>query len=116
MLSSIHYLTAQRTLFGLINDSVSPLWWLQVIADLEDEKRRHAEDTAEGDDVTYILEKEKERLQQQVSNRTNKAGPVFRLSFLNRHGAELQGVLSFLKTNWARTFSRFFSFLASAGV
>lgn len=45
---------------------VSPRRWLQVIADLEEEKRRHAEDTAEGDDVTYILEKEKERLQQQV--------------------------------------------------
>lgn len=45
---------------------VSPRWRLQVIADLEEEKRRHAEDTAEGDDVTYILEKEKERLQQQV--------------------------------------------------
>nr|XP_019952415.1 PREDICTED: CTTNBP2 N-terminal-like protein isoform X1 [Paralichthys olivaceus] len=37
-----------------------------VIADLEEEKRRHAEDTAEGDDVTYILEKERERLQQQL--------------------------------------------------
>lgn len=34
--------------------------------DLEEEKRKHAEDTAEGDDVTYILEKERERLQQQV--------------------------------------------------
>lgn len=44
----------------------SPLCSLQVIADLEEEKRRHAEDTAEGDDVTYILEKERERLQQQV--------------------------------------------------
>ncbi|XP_076597130.1 CTTNBP2 N-terminal-like protein [Chaetodon auriga] len=38
----------------------------RVIADLEEEKRRHAEDTAEGDDVTYILEKERERLQQQL--------------------------------------------------
>ncbi|XP_068598852.1 CTTNBP2 N-terminal-like protein [Brachionichthys hirsutus] len=38
----------------------------RVIADLEEEKRRHAEDTAEGDDVTYILEKEKERLHQQL--------------------------------------------------
>ncbi|XP_013864046.1 CTTNBP2 N-terminal-like protein [Austrofundulus limnaeus] len=37
-----------------------------VIADLEEEKRRHAEDTAEGDDVTCILEKERERLQQQL--------------------------------------------------
>nr|XP_061795489.1 CTTNBP2 N-terminal-like protein isoform X3 [Nerophis lumbriciformis]XP_061795497.1 CTTNBP2 N-terminal-like protein isoform X3 [Nerophis lumbriciformis] len=37
-----------------------------VIADLEEEKRKHAEDTAEGDDVTYILEKERERLQQQL--------------------------------------------------
>lgn len=39
---------------------------LQVIADLEEERRKHAEDTAEGDDVTYILEKERERLHQQV--------------------------------------------------
>ncbi len=46
--------------------SVSPLCLPQVIADLEEEKRRHAEDAAEGDDVTYILEKERERLQQQV--------------------------------------------------
>ncbi|XP_037346349.2 CTTNBP2 N-terminal-like protein [Pungitius pungitius] len=38
----------------------------RVIADLEEEKRRHAEDTAEGDDVTYILEKDRERLQQQL--------------------------------------------------
>ncbi|XP_029286606.1 CTTNBP2 N-terminal-like protein [Cottoperca gobio] len=38
----------------------------RVIADLEEEKRRHAEDTAEGDDVTYILEKERERLHQQL--------------------------------------------------
>ncbi|XP_031157642.1 CTTNBP2 N-terminal-like protein isoform X1 [Sander lucioperca] len=38
----------------------------RVIADLEEEQRRHAEDTAEGDDVTYILEKERERLQQQL--------------------------------------------------
>uniref|UniRef100_A0A1A7WMZ2 CTTNBP2 N-terminal like n=1 Tax=Iconisemion striatum TaxID=60296 RepID=A0A1A7WMZ2_9TELE len=38
----------------------------RVIADLEEERRRHAEDTAEGDDVTYILEKDRERLQQQL--------------------------------------------------
>uniref|UniRef100_A0A673A5D1 CTTNBP2 N-terminal like a n=1 Tax=Sphaeramia orbicularis TaxID=375764 RepID=A0A673A5D1_9TELE len=38
----------------------------RVIADLEEEKRRHAEDTAEGDDVTYILEKEREHLQKQL--------------------------------------------------
>uniref|UniRef100_A0A4W4HPB8 Cortactin-binding protein-2 N-terminal domain-containing protein n=1 Tax=Electrophorus electricus TaxID=8005 RepID=A0A4W4HPB8_ELEEL len=38
----------------------------RVIADLEEEKRRHAEDTAEGDDVTCILEKERERLLQQL--------------------------------------------------
>lgn len=37
-----------------------------MIADLEEERRKHAEDTAEGDDVTYILEKERERLHQQV--------------------------------------------------
>ncbi|XP_071018223.1 CTTNBP2 N-terminal-like protein isoform X1 [Oncorhynchus clarkii lewisi] len=39
---------------------------LRVIADLEEERRRHAEDTAEGDDVTCILEKERERLLQQL--------------------------------------------------
>ncbi|XP_061113549.1 CTTNBP2 N-terminal like b [Conger conger] len=38
----------------------------KVIADLEDEKRRHAQDSAEGDDVTYMLEKERERLLQQL--------------------------------------------------
>jgi len=29
-------------------------------------RQRHAQDTAEGDDVTYMLEKERERLTQQV--------------------------------------------------
>ncbi|KAK1801182.1 hypothetical protein P4O66_022869, partial [Electrophorus voltai] len=38
----------------------------RVIADLEEEKRRHAQDTAEGDDVTYMLEKQRERLLQQL--------------------------------------------------
>ncbi|XP_048877507.1 CTTNBP2 N-terminal-like protein [Brienomyrus brachyistius] len=38
----------------------------KVIADLEEEKRRHAQDTAEGDDVTYMLEKDRERLLQQL--------------------------------------------------
>lgn len=47
--------------------SVSTLCLVQVIADLEEERRKHAEDTAEGDDVTYILEKERERLHQQVT-------------------------------------------------
>ncbi|XP_038675455.1 CTTNBP2 N-terminal like b isoform X2 [Scyliorhinus canicula] len=37
----------------------------KVILDLEEERRRHAQDTAEGDDVTYMLEKERERLTQQ---------------------------------------------------
>ncbi|KAJ8258040.1 hypothetical protein GJAV_G00192500, partial [Gymnothorax javanicus] len=37
-----------------------------VIATLEEEKRRHAQDSAEGDDVTYMLEKERERLLQQL--------------------------------------------------
>jgi hypothetical protein len=34
---------------------------------LEDEKRKHAQDTAQGDDVTYMLEKERERLTKEVS-------------------------------------------------
>ncbi|XP_028850674.1 CTTNBP2 N-terminal like b isoform X2 [Denticeps clupeoides] len=38
----------------------------RVIADLEEEKRRHAQDTAQGDDVTYMLEKEREKLLQQL--------------------------------------------------
>lgn len=38
----------------------------KVILDLEEERQRHAQDTAEGDDVTYMLEKERERLTQQV--------------------------------------------------
>lgn len=38
-----------------------------MILDLEEERQRHAQDTAEGDDVTYMLEKERERLTQQVT-------------------------------------------------
>ena len=37
-----------------------------MVVDLEEEKRKHAHDTAQGDDVTYMLEKERERLAQQV--------------------------------------------------
>ena len=40
---------------------------VQVCAELEDEQRKHAQDTAQGDDVTYLLEKERERLKQEVS-------------------------------------------------
>lgn len=57
----------------------------RVIADLEEEKRRHAEDTAEGDDVTYILEKERERLQQQLEF---ERGQVRRLEKEQRRTAE----------------------------
>lgn len=38
----------------------------KLVAELEDEKRKHAQDTAQGDDVTYLLEKERERLKQEV--------------------------------------------------
>ncbi|XP_062396744.1 CTTNBP2 N-terminal like b isoform X2 [Sardina pilchardus] len=38
----------------------------RVISDLEEEKRRHAQDMAQGDDVTYMLEKEREKLLQQL--------------------------------------------------
>ncbi|CAH1785168.1 unnamed protein product [Owenia fusiformis] len=38
----------------------------KVCAELEDEKRKHAQDTAQGDDVTYMLEKERERLKQEL--------------------------------------------------
>lgn len=43
----------------------------KVILDLEEERQRHAQDTAEGDDVTYMLEKERERLTQQVWTRSH---------------------------------------------
>ncbi|XP_061187409.1 cortactin-binding protein 2-like isoform X2 [Saccostrea echinata] len=38
----------------------------KVCNELEDEKRKHAQDTAQGDDVTYMLEKERERLKQEI--------------------------------------------------
>ncbi|XP_052779857.1 cortactin-binding protein 2-like isoform X2 [Mya arenaria] len=38
----------------------------KVSAELEDERRKHAQDTAQGDDVTYMLEKERERLNKEV--------------------------------------------------
>lgn len=50
------------------------LFVVQVILDLEEERQRHAQDTAEGDDVTYMLEKERERLTQQVQPAGSPAG------------------------------------------
>lgn len=38
----------------------------KVLSELEDEKRKHAQDTAQGDDVTYMLEKERGRLKQEL--------------------------------------------------
>ncbi|XP_045166400.2 cortactin-binding protein 2-like [Mercenaria mercenaria] len=38
----------------------------KVHSELEDEKRKHAQDTAQGDDVTYMLEKERERLTKEI--------------------------------------------------
>ncbi|GFU35091.1 uncharacterized protein CG10915 [Trichonephila clavipes] len=38
---------------------------MKLLSELEDEKRKHAQDTAQGDDVTYLLEKERERLHQE---------------------------------------------------
>lgn len=40
---------------------------VQVIADLEEEKRWRVQDAAAGDDITAMLEKEQERLLQQVT-------------------------------------------------
>ena len=34
--------------------------------ELEEEKAKHAHDTAQGDDVTYALEKERTRLRQEL--------------------------------------------------
>lgn len=39
----------------------------QVVQDLEEEKRKHEHDTAQGDDITYGLEKERTRLKQVTS-------------------------------------------------
>ncbi|XP_064605602.1 cortactin-binding protein 2-like isoform X2 [Liolophura sinensis] len=44
----------------------------KATAELEDEKRKHAQDTAQGDDVTYMLEKERERLKQEVDFEKNQ--------------------------------------------
>ena len=44
---------------------------LQVCNELDEEKHKHAQDTAQGDDVTYMLEKERERLKQEVSSSLN---------------------------------------------
>ncbi|XP_057296028.1 uncharacterized protein LOC130624973 isoform X2 [Hydractinia symbiolongicarpus] len=38
----------------------------KVVDQLDEERHKHAADTAQGDDVTYMLEKERERLQLQV--------------------------------------------------
>ncbi|XP_033116435.1 cortactin-binding protein 2-like isoform X2 [Anneissia japonica] len=38
----------------------------KTVSQLEDERHKHAQDAAQGDDVTYMLEKERERLIQQV--------------------------------------------------
>lgn len=68
------------------------MWWFQVIVDLEEEKRKHAEDTAEGDDVTYILEKERERLLQQVQRTENTILKLY-IYYLNLRYHRLQFLL-----------------------
>jgi len=45
---------------------------LQVIADLEEEKRRRAQDAAADDDITAMLEAERDRLLQQVTRQRQK--------------------------------------------
>lgn len=37
-----------------------------MIADLEEEKRRHAQDSAHSDDFTFMLQTERDKLLQQV--------------------------------------------------
>ena len=39
----------------------------QVVDQLDEERHKHAVDTAQGDDVTYMLEKQRELLKHQVS-------------------------------------------------
>ena len=38
----------------------------KICAKLEEEKQKHTQDTAQGDDVTYMLEKERERLKTEI--------------------------------------------------
>ncbi|XP_013417463.1 cortactin-binding protein 2 isoform X2 [Lingula anatina] len=45
----------------------------KVLSELEDEKRKHAQDTAQGDDVTYMLEKERERLRNEIEFEKNQS-------------------------------------------
>ncbi|KAH9363556.1 hypothetical protein HPB48_005911 [Haemaphysalis longicornis] len=42
------------------------LSWLQLCRELEEERGRRAQDTAQGDDVTFLLEKEREHLRHEV--------------------------------------------------
>jgi len=39
---------------------------MQVCVELEEEKSKHARDMEQGDNVTYMLEKDRERLKQEV--------------------------------------------------
>lgn len=52
--------------------SVAEKRYHKVCQELEDEKRKHAQDTAQGDDVTYMLEKERERLKQEIEYEKNQ--------------------------------------------
>lgn len=40
---------------------------MQILRQLEDERQIHAIDTAQGDQVTYMLEKDRERLTNEVT-------------------------------------------------
>ncbi|KAK8725279.1 hypothetical protein OTU49_010794 [Cherax quadricarinatus] len=40
----------------------------RVVAELEEERRKHEHDTAQGDDVTYALEKDRTRLKQELES------------------------------------------------
>lgn len=46
------------------------------MAELEEERRKHEHDTAQGDDVTYALEKDRTRLKQ-VGKVTNFRNEIF---------------------------------------
>lgn len=43
-----------------------------MITDLEEEKRLHAKDSAQGDDVTLMLQTERDKLLQQVCMRRER--------------------------------------------
>ncbi|XP_071960241.1 uncharacterized protein [Antedon mediterranea] len=59
-----HHKKAEQNMIGQLKALTES--HAKIVSQLEDERHKHAQDAAQGDDVTYMLEKERERLIQQV--------------------------------------------------